>query len=867
MESDMDAELRAHMEAHADHLIATGVPPAEAIRRAQLDFGSLAHTKEACREERGANLLPSLLQDLSFGVRMLRKSPGFTALAILTLALGIGSTTAVFSVVHGVLLRALPYRNPGRLVYVFEPVPRVTNVPLYAWDPFNADFYDWQSQNKSFDHLAAFSFDSINLSVNGAARRVNNSRVTGEFFQTLGISPQIGRVVGPDDDQPGSQFVAVISNALWQSQFGSDPHVLGKELLLNAASYRVIGVMPPSFRFPHGAETFASGTEGKNTDVWTPLALSPKEKEARDDGPGTAIGLLKPGVPTERAQAELRALTARFDSLRPPFFQGATVVVRPFDEAIAGDSRRALLIFMAAVFLVLLIASSNIASLVLARMHGRSREFSLRTALGASRGRLLRQLSVESLCIAGAGGTLGILAATATVRLLIHFHPTELPRLDEISIDLPVLLFALAASLATVVLCGIFPAWSVSRADLNAVLKSAGSRSIARSLGRLDRGLMVGQVALTFVLLAGSGLLIRSFVNLQKVDKGFQTSSTISTSIRLDERYDDLKHRIAFDQNLVTRVSAIPGVETVAAANHLPLAGGQSLSTIEVEGHPFEEKMFFEDREVSPNYFSTLGIPLVEGRDFTNADADGQTPVTIISRSFARKYFPGQSALGKKLKGNGERKIIGVVGDVRQLSLETTPPLQFYTPIWQSSDWTWFMQIVARTSLPPTRFAADMRALVHSLDPAVAVADVRTGDDLMSAATAERRFETFLLTAFGGMALFLSLVGLYALMTYSVEQRTGEIGIRMALGAQPGSVLRLVLEEGSRLALAGIALGFIGAWFAAQSMASLLFEVKPTDLPTFLEIAALFCLVALAACYLPARRATRVDPLVSLRAG
>jgi predicted permease len=864
-ESDMDRELHAHIEARADDLMARGMAPEEAHRRAEFEFGPLTQTMEACRDARAANLGPSLLQDLGFGLRVLRKNPGFAVLAVVTLALGIGATTAVFSLVNSVLLRALPYRNPGRLVYLFEPVPHITGVPLEAWGPFNADFYDWQSQSRSFSHLAVFTSDSTNLAVSGAAIRVTSSRVTGEFFQTLGVPPELGRAINPDDDRPGSDNVAVISHALWQSQFGADPHVLGRQVLLNAEPGRIIGVMPPGFCFPHGAESFETAEAGgKATDVWVPLALTPKEKAMREEGPGYAIGLLKPGVAPASAQAEIAAITANIDKLHPPFFQGATSVIRPFDVEITGGSRRALLTFLAAVLLVLLIASSNVASLVLARMHGRAREFSLRAALGASRGRLIRQLSTESLCLAGAGGLLGVLAAWLTIRLLVHFHAANIPRLDETTIDARVLLFALGTSLATVFLCGLFPAWPASRCDIHEVMKRSASRTVRGTASNLHRGLMIGQVALTFVLLAGSGLLIRSFLNLQAVDKGFRPAATVSVDIRLDARYNTPVRQVAFFRQVIDGTSRLPGVEAAAAANFLPLGGGQSISAIEVEGYPFDDKTFFEQRDVSPAYFAAEGIPIFEGRAFTDADAGSSQPVIIISRSFARRYFPGQRALGKKIHTSGHRVVVGVVGDVRQYSLETAPLMQFYLPLWQNGGWA--ANIAARTTVSPDRLASDMRGLVRNLDPAVAVGAVRTGSELVAAATAERRFETFLLTSFAGIGLFLSLVGLYALLTYSVEQRTAEIGVRMALGAQPGSILRQVLAQGTTLALGGIVLGFAGAWLAARSIASLLFEVKPTDAPTFFAVAALFCAVALAACYFPARRATRVDPIVSLRA-
>ena len=405
----------------------------------------------------------------------------------------------------------------------------------------------------------------------------------------------------------------------------------------------------------------------------------------------------------------------------------------------------------------------------------------------------------------------------------------------------------------------------MSRRDVNEVLRSSSSRSVKGSLGGLHRALMIGQVALTFVLLAASGLLIRSFLNVQGIDKGSSLSSTVSTSIRLDARYNPPERQTAFIKDLLARAKALPGVDSAAVGNHLPLAGGQSLSVIEVEGFPIDQKLTFEDRAVTPDYFRALGIPILEGRAFTDDDAAGRQAVIVISRSFARKYWPGQSALGKRIHTTGHRVVVGVAADVRQMSLESQPPMQFYLPVSQTQG-NWMVNLVVRSSLPPARLASELRTLVRNLDPAVAVADLRTGEQLVSGATAERRFETYLLTAFGGIALFLSLVGLYALMTYSVEQRTAEIGIRMALGAQSGGVMRLVLGQGAKLALAGIALGLAGAWFATHSIAGLLFNVKPTDIPTFAFVALLFFVVALAACYFPARRATTVDPMFALRA-
>jgi predicted permease len=805
-----------------------------------------------------------LLRDAIHGLRMMRKNPGFAALAVITLALGVGATTAVFSVVNAVLLRALPYKQPERLVFLFQPNPRYPGVPIEAFGPFNAEFYEWQKQSRAFVNLAMFTNDRMNLSVNGTAVRVSGSRVTGEFFQVLGIAPEFGRSVAADDDQPGKGQVAVISRALWQSRFGSDRGVLGKELLLNARPYRIIGVMPAGFAFPHGPESL--DTVGTVTDIWVPWAMTPQERASWEDASGNAIGRIRPGLSLSRAQAEMKAITARLDPLHPPPFRGAQSLVRPFDASITGASRRALLIFMAAVLLMLLIACSNVASLVLARATGRTLEIGVRTALGASRLRLVRQLFAESLSLATAGGLLGMATAFTAIRLLIAFRPANIPRLDETSVDWRVLLFAVCASFATALLFGLFPALSASQCNLSEVLKSSGNRTVKGTAGRLQRGLTIAEVALTFVLLAGSGLLIRSLLKLQSVDKGFASLSTVTMDIQLDARYSQPERQNAFWRGLIDRAGALPGVDAAAGINHIPLGGGESLTQMNLEGHPLDEKTLFEIRAITPRYFAAMGIPLLGGRAFHDGDVTGRPGVAIVSRSLARRYFAGQSAVGKRCRYGPQSPwltIVGVVGDVRQWNLESTPPMQVYMPQWQSGGNS--ASVVLRTGRAPDRVTADMRSLVRGLDPAVALADVRTMSQLVSGATAERRFQTLLLTAFGGVALFFSLVGLYALMAYSVQQRIPEIGIRMALGAQRSSVMRLVLQQGAALALTGIALGCVCAWALTRSLASLLFEVKPTDGLTFVGAAILFCVVALAACYLPARRATRVDPMIALR--
>ena len=803
----------------------------------------------------------SLLSDVRYGLRLLRRTPGFAGLAVLTLALGIGATTAVFSLVNAVLLRDLPYRDPERLVFLYERLPGIPNVPLEAWGPVNGDFFTWRKESRSFASMAMFTSGGLNASLGNVAFHATGSQVTADFFRVLGVAPALGRAADGADTQPGHGRVVVISDSLWRSRFGGDRNVLGKELLLNARPYRIIGVMPAGFAFPRGTENLE--TIGKATDIWVPWTMTPDERASRNDDQGNAIGRLRPGVSLGRAQAEIAGITARFD---PPFQQQNQKpqgVVRAFDREIAGGSRRPLMIFMAAVLLVLLIACSNVASLGLARASGRAQEISVRAALGASRLRLGRQMLAESLCAAVAGGVLGTATAFGIVRLLVDLHPANIPRIEETSIDGRVLLFTLCVSLATAVLSGLFPAWSGSHCNLHEAIKSSGTRGVKGGASRLHNGLIVAEMALTIVLLVGSGLLVRSFFKLRSVDKGFASLSTVTMGVQLDARYNRTQRQSEFFRTLLARIHALPGVAEAAAVDHVPLGGGESISLIEVEGYPFDRTTSFESRLVTPRYFAAMGTPLLEGRDFDDDDAAGRPPVAIVSRSFEQRYFPARSALGRRVRANGWLTIVGVVADVRMRELDTTPPMQFYTPLWQSPRGA--VSIVVRSALRPERIAVAVRSLVRNMDSALAVADVRSMEDLVSEASAERRFQTLVLTVFGGVSLFLSLVGLYALMAYTVQRRTTEIGIRMALGAQRGAVIGMVLRRGAALWLGGIALGFACAWVMTRWMRSLLFEVGATDPLTFVGVAALFCAVAAVACYIPARRATRVDPVISLR--
>jgi putative ABC transport system permease protein len=729
-----------------------------------------------------------------------------------------------------------------------------------------ADFFDLQKQNRSFASLALFGVAKLNVAADGRSDALGGARVTGNFFETMGIASELGRALNPEDDEPGQEEVAVISHSLWRDRFGGERDILGKTLLLDARPYRIVGVMPLGFAFPRVTDVMSVA---KVTDLWIPWAMTPEEKANREDSAGNAIGRLRPGVSVNQAQAEMSSLMASIDLLRPPKDRGFGAEVQPLFDSVTGGSRRALLLLMGAVELLLLIVCSNVASLAMVRASGRIREMGVRTALGATRSRLLRQLLTESLLLGAAGGALGICLAFGSIRLLLRLDPGSIPRLEETSIDIRVLLFALGISILTSLLFGSFPAFAVSRCDPTQALTQSGTRSVKGTRSRFRQGLIVAQVALTVVLLTGSGLLIRSLIRVLSAEKGFDPRSTVTMNLSLDARYTQPERQITFYRNLIDRLTVLPGVQSAGAVTNLPLGHSEALSWLTVEGRNFDEKVFFQTRSVTPHYFKAMGIRLLAGRFFSDDDSAGRPNVAIVGRTFSETYFPAQSSLGKRfhfIDGAPQPTwwtIVGVVDDVRNQSLEEGPRPQAYLPFWQSSVPT--TSIVLRANTRPELIATAARRTLSALDPTLAVADVRSMDQLVSEATQERRFQTLLLSVFSGMALGLSLVGLYALLAYSVRQRTAEIGIRMALGAQKRDVVRLAIGQGAGLAFTGIALGLVSAWILTRLLTSLLFEVKPTDPLTYASVTLAFCLVVLAACYIPARRAMSVDPMMALR--
>jgi predicted permease len=862
-EEDLAREVASHLTLLSDDFERRGMSPEAARLAARRAYGGAEQAKQAHRDERTVLWIEQTMQDLRYGLRTLSRSPGFTTTAVLTLAVGIGACTAVFSLVNAVLVRSLPYGDPNRLVYLYTPNPQF-KLPVEIFGPAYADFYDLKRDSHSFQDMTAFGESVFSLALGGAAERVSAARVDGDFFRTFQAAPELGRAITPADNQPGQEKVAVISHALWQSMFASAADILHHSLLLDGKSYQIVGVMPQGFEYPHFSDIPYGEAQYKTTQVWIPLALTAHELADRDNTSGNAVARLRAGVSIAQAQAEMATIMARLDRLHNPQVRGWGASAKNFVDSTVGHVRSLLWLLLGSVAIVLLIACGNATNLLLARAASRMRELGVRVALGAGRSRIIRQLLTEALLIGLAAGGLGVGFAYAFLRVLPHLDPGNIPRLREASLDTRVLLFTVAVSLLTSVLTGIVPALALSRVNLTDFLAATGSRSVAGAHTRLQSALIVVESALVVVLLAGAGLFIRSYINVESVDTGF-SPSTVTMYVSLDGRYSAPQQRIVFFRNLFTKIEVLPGVQAVGAVNNLPLSNTEGLSMFQVDGYPNEKSQLAESRWITPQYFAAMGIPLVAGRFFTQDDNSNNAHNVIVNQSFAKKYFANRNPIGGRVNWEDNHTlwstVVGIIGDVRHSSVEEAPLPQIYHPN------TGFQggYIAVRSVLPPKALAAEIRSTLHSIDPNLAAGDIQTMGDLESEASAPRRFQASLLTVFAAIALFLALVGLYGLMAYSVSRRTREVGIRMALGAQRRDVMLLVLKKAALLLALGLISGLVASWFATRVIQVFLFGIGRHDPITILSVCALLAVSGLIATIIPARRAASIDPMQALR--
>jgi predicted permease len=808
---------------------------------------------------------------------MLAKSPGFTAIALATLALGIGANTAIFSVVNAVLLRPLPFTESQRIVSIFEKLPAFTgNMPMNP-----PDFRAFSDRQQSFDAMAIYSDKHLDLSGGGEPERIEGARTSASLFQLLGIQPLMGRTFTPDEDQPGRNVV-VLSYGLWKRRFAGELDILGRTISLDRLPYTVIGVMPASFQFPIKGSQWS----GEPAEAWVPMAFTPFELQAWGNMYNHCVlARLKPGVTLAQAQSDASSAMAEVGKLYPAdlarYFQGqhVSVVVLPYNQVVIGNVRTPLLVLLVAVGVVLLIACANVANLLLARATGRQREVAVRAALGAGRWRLVRQMLSESLLLGVVSGAGALFVAYWGVGVLLSIAPADLPRMQEVQMDARVLFFAFLLSIVTTVLFGIIPALQATHADPQDSLKEGG-RGMGASRGRrrVQNGLIVSQMALAIMLLISAGLLVRSFVSLLQTDPGFRQEHVLTMTVPLPLRaYSHGGDVRNFYEELLRRTSALSGVTAVGFSTDLPL-NAEERDGVQIEGVDATKNGMPEVTQswIVGDYFGAMGISLKRGRMFAADEHVGKPGVVIISEIAAHTYWPGQDPIGKRMKFAGPNwsTVIGVAGDVKDAAMQNPAGPHTYTPYLQVADDalempTWdelrTLHVAVRTQADPAALTSAVRGTIASLDPQLAVSDIKTMEANVQESLAPQRFNLFLLGLFAALAVFLAAVGVYGVLSYSVTQRTREIGVRMALGAQPGSILVMTIREGMQLTLAGAAVGLVGALLLTRLMAGLLYGVTARDPLTFLGVIAVMLLVSLAACYIPARRATRVDPLVALR--
>jgi putative ABC transport system permease protein len=856
---EIHEELRHHLDLATEENVRQGMSPAAARADAMRRVGSLAKLQDQGYDVRGGGVVEATVRDARFAVRLMWRQPGFTSVALLTIALGIGATATIFGVAHGVLLKPLPYPEPGRLAMVW-----MTNARIDLREDWHSlpNIEDYRAGNSTFEAIAVFNNTSVNLTGAGDAQRLTGARASANLFSVLGVTPARGRVFTDQEDQPGQDAVVVISHRLWTRVFGADPNIIGRKLELSGRIRDVIGVMPEGFAFPR-----------PTTEFWVPNAPGEQLRASRGSLWLQAIGRLKPGVTVARAQEDLDPI-ARDIVVRFPNQEGYGIYVVGYHDQLVAQTRPAIIALLGAVGFLLLIACVNVANLLLSRAAVREREIALRTAIGAGRGRLVRQLLTESAVLSGAGGLLGIAVAWAGLRTLISVAPPELPRLGDISLNWTVVGFSFAAALITGLIFGLMPALQISRAGMGTALKEGG-RGASSGIGRLvRRTLVVVQVALALVLLTGAGLMVQSFLRMQRVDLGFDGDRVLTMQVTLSgQAYQQPAAAVDFFGRLADRVRALPGVESASLVSGLFLSTTPNSTNFNIEGRPVftpAESVEVPVDSAAPGYFATMRVPVLKGREFEEGDTADSTPVVLINETLAKRFWPGEDPVGRRMTyGQPDSNtqwltIVGVVGDTRRVGYEAPVRPETYLPLTQSPSRS--MMLVVRGEREPASIVSSVRGVVQALDPNQPIYAVATIDELVRDLTAERRLNTLLFALFAVVAALLAAAGIYGVIAYSVEQRTRELGVRLALGAMPREIFGLVVREGLSMAVTGIVGGVIAAMGATQVMRTLLYDTSATDPWTFGVMALGALMVALCACLIPARRAMRVDPLEALRA-
>jgi predicted permease len=867
-ESDLNDELRFHFEKQVEKFRLAGISEEEARRRARLLFGGHEQIKEDIREARGVGFVENTCQDLRYAARQLRANPVFAVVIVLTLALSIGANSAIFSVIHGVLLQPLPYRQPDRLMRIF---PSNATYPRFVLNPF--DLRDFRTRSKSFEGMAGYARGDMQLSGSSEPTRLTGVGITSGYFRVLGLTPELGHEFDGKDEIPGNGQEVILSDRIWRSDFGATPDILGRRITLNGQPYTVVGVMPSGTAHP--GNEYQPLVYGQNVDVWWPFTFQ-GDPANRGSHYMEGIARLKSGVTPAQAQAELNIIMTQL-SHEHEGDVGWNILIVPLSREIVGTSRSLLLVLLGAVAMVLLIACANAANLMLTRATARQREIAVRVALGAPRSRVVRQLLIESLLIASIGGTLGLLLAFAGVRTMVSLLPANFPRAHDIHVSAPVFLFTLLISVGTGVLFGLAPALQACRIDPKEGLHngSRGATSGARQ-GRLRNALVISEVSLACVLLIGAGLMLRSFLNLLHLDPGFQTDHIITAMLSLPyERYKTPQSLIHFYEELPRGIRSLPAVESVGLGSDIPWTGyDDNAGGFTIEGrHPQPHEEFHARYHMATSgYFRALGIPLLRGRFFSDADKSDSPLVLIINHAMAEKYWPGEDAVGKRLTFEDHPKdkdwitIVGVVGDVKDQPNSPGAEPAFWWPFLQGGYGSPDLLLAIRSTSDPHLLLNAIRQQVARLDPTLAVADIRTMDQIVTASVSTPRFAFLLVGLFGALAMVLAAIGIYGVIAYSVSQRTAEFGLRMALGAQRFDVLRLVLLQAGKLIFAGTAAGMLLALALAQALRSLIYQVSPADPLTFAAIGIAVVLIAILAGYTPARKATQADPMTALRA-